>query len=217
MSQGQRKGRVGRVVGDKMQKTVVVAVEWVQRHRLYRKSVRRFTKFVAHDEQNDTSLGDLVRIVETRPLSKTKRWRVTEVLERREIPEIQPVEIDVRLEEGLRGTPTTDAGADVAAQVEKPVEEAAVAVAVAEAEEATAVAEAEEEPATAEAEEAPAAEAEGEPATAEAEEAPVAEAEGEPATAEAEEAPVAEAEEEATGEAESAERTDEEEEEEKKS
>jgi small subunit ribosomal protein S17 len=188
------------VVGDKMQKTVVVAVEWVQRHRLYRKSVRRFTKFVAHDEQNDTSLGDLVRIVETRPLSKTKRWRVTEVLERREIPEIQPVEIDVRLEEGLRGTPTTDAGADVAAQVEKPVEEAAVAVAVAEAEEATAVAEAEEEPATAEAEEAPAAEAEGEPAT-----------------AEAEEAPVAEAEEEATGEAESAERTDEEEEEEKKS
>jgi small subunit ribosomal protein S17 len=207
------------VVGDKMQKTVVVAVEWVQRHRLYRKSVRRFTKFVAHDEQNDTSLGDLVRIVETRPLSKTKRWRVTEVLERREIPEIQPVEIDVRLEEGLRGTPTTDAGADVAAQVEKPVEEAAVAVAVAEAEEATAVAEAEEEePATAEAEEAPAvAEAEEEPATAEAEEAPAAEAEGEPATAEAEEAPVAEAEEEATGEAESAERTDEEEEEEKKS
>lgn len=80
MVRGRRKVRVGRVVSDKMNKTVVVAVEWRQTHPLYSKSVKRITKFHAHDEDNTSKEGDVVTIVETRPLSKTKRWRVTQVV-----------------------------------------------------------------------------------------------------------------------------------------
>ena len=71
---------MGRVVSDRMDKTVVVAVEWRQRHPLYGKSVKRVTKFHAHDEENRCKMGDVVNIMETRPLSRTKRWRVTSVL-----------------------------------------------------------------------------------------------------------------------------------------
>ena len=71
---------MGRVVSDKMDKTVVVAVEWRQRHPLYGKSVKRVTRFHAHDEENRCRIGDVVNIMETRPLSRTKRWRVTDVL-----------------------------------------------------------------------------------------------------------------------------------------
>jgi small subunit ribosomal protein S17 len=80
MDRGRRKTRVGRVVSDKMDKTVVVAVEWRQAHPLYRKQVKRVTKFHVHDEENKSKIGDWVNIMETRPLSKTKRWRVTQVL-----------------------------------------------------------------------------------------------------------------------------------------
>lgn len=77
-----RKIRVGRVVSDKMDKTVVVAVETLVRHPLYQRTVRRTRKFKAHDEQNACRVGDRVRIMETRPLSKDKRWRVVEILKR---------------------------------------------------------------------------------------------------------------------------------------
>lgn len=77
-----RKIRVGRVVSDKMDKTVVVAVETLVRHPLYQRTVRQTRKFKAHDEQNACRVGDRVRIMETRPLSKDKRWRVVEILER---------------------------------------------------------------------------------------------------------------------------------------
>ncbi len=77
-----QKVRVGRVVSTKMEKTVVVTVERQRTHRLYKKAVRRKTRFKAHDESSVCTEGDLVRIQETRPLSKDKRWRVTEVLER---------------------------------------------------------------------------------------------------------------------------------------
>ena len=80
MDRGRRKTRTGRVVSDKMDKTVVVAVEWRQAHPLYRKQVKRVTKFHVHDEENRCRVGDWVNIMETRPLSKTKRWRVTQVL-----------------------------------------------------------------------------------------------------------------------------------------
>ncbi len=81
---GKRKTRVGRVVSDKMDKTVVVVVERMARHRLYHKVVKRSKKYKAHDEGNECHEGDLVRMEETRPLSKEKRWRVIEILERRE-------------------------------------------------------------------------------------------------------------------------------------
>jgi len=86
----RRKVREGRVVSDHMDKTVVVAVERRSQHRLYKKSMRHVTKFVAHDEANIYQVGDVVRIVETRPLSKTKRWRVIELLVRREVPDVSP-------------------------------------------------------------------------------------------------------------------------------
>lgn len=79
-----RKTRVGRVVSNKMDKTVVVAVETLVRHPLYQRTIRRTRKFKAHDEQNACRMGDRVRIMETRPLSKEKRWRVVEIIERSE-------------------------------------------------------------------------------------------------------------------------------------
>lgn len=77
---GKRKQKVGRVVSDKMNKTVVVAVDYLRPHPLYRKTVRKTNKFYAHDENNDCHVGDMVRIEETRPLSKQKRWRVLEII-----------------------------------------------------------------------------------------------------------------------------------------
>jgi small subunit ribosomal protein S17 len=78
----RQKEFVGRVSSSKMDKTVVVRVEKVRRHRLYHRNLRYHVKYYAHDEQNACGEGDLVRIVETRPLSKLKRWRVAEILER---------------------------------------------------------------------------------------------------------------------------------------
>ena len=91
-ARGRRKVRVGRVVSDKMDKTVVVAIERRVHHRLYGKSLRRVTKFKAHDEQNAYHVGDLVRIVETRPLSHTKRWRVQEMVSQGQVAEVSPSE-----------------------------------------------------------------------------------------------------------------------------
>jgi small subunit ribosomal protein S17 len=81
-TRGQRKVRQGRVVSDRMNKTVVVAVERKIAHPLYKKIIRKNKKLVAHDEQNECRLGDIVQVMETRPLSRTKHWRVTKVLER---------------------------------------------------------------------------------------------------------------------------------------
>ena len=78
---GRRQERRGVVVSDAMDKTIVVKVESVRAHQMYKKVIRRSVKFHAHDEQNEAHVGDRVRIVETRPLSKTKRWRLAEVLE----------------------------------------------------------------------------------------------------------------------------------------
>ncbi len=82
MERGIRKTRVGVVFSDKMDKTVVVAVERLVRHPLYKKFIKRTSKFKAHDEENRCSEGDKVKIMETRPLSKTKRWRVVEIVEK---------------------------------------------------------------------------------------------------------------------------------------
>ncbi len=79
---GQRKGRIGRVVSDVMDKTVVVEVRDSTAHSTYGKIVRRSKRLKAHDEDNEAGIGDTVRIAETRPLSKTKRWRIVEVVEK---------------------------------------------------------------------------------------------------------------------------------------
>ena len=77
-----RKERIGVVFSVKMDKTVTVAVKWKEKHPIYGKFVSKTKKFHAHDEKNDCHIGDTVRIMETRPLSKSKRWRVVEVMER---------------------------------------------------------------------------------------------------------------------------------------
>lgn len=79
---GQRRVKTGRVVSNKMEKTATVSIESVVQHRLYKKTIRRSKKYKAHDENNQCNIGDLVKIMETRPLSKDKRWRVVEVLEK---------------------------------------------------------------------------------------------------------------------------------------
>ena len=89
----KHKTRVGQVVSDKMDKTVVVAVETPKRHPLYKKTIKRSVKYKAHDENNQCQLGDTVRIIETRPLSRQKRWRVAEIITRKEVVKIKPAEI----------------------------------------------------------------------------------------------------------------------------
>ena len=82
MERNLRKTRVGKVVSNKMQKTIVVAIEDHVKHPLYGKIVKRTYKLKAHDENNDCRIGDTVRVMETRPLSKDKRWRLVEIIER---------------------------------------------------------------------------------------------------------------------------------------
>ena len=79
---GMRKTRVGVVVSDKMDKTITIAVKYRVRHPLYGKIMNRTTKIKAHDEKNECGIGDTVRIMETRPLSRDKRWRVVEIIEK---------------------------------------------------------------------------------------------------------------------------------------
>lgn len=77
-----RKERIGVVFSNKMDKTITVAVKWKEKHPMYGKFVSKTKKYHAHDEKNDCNIGDTVRIMETRPLSKTKRWRLVEIIER---------------------------------------------------------------------------------------------------------------------------------------
>ena len=82
MERNLRKTRTGKVISDKMQKTITVAVENHVKHPLYNKIVKRTYKLKAHDENNDAKVGDIVKVVETRPLSKDKRWRLVEIVEK---------------------------------------------------------------------------------------------------------------------------------------
>jgi small subunit ribosomal protein S17 len=89
----KRKTRLGKVISDKMDKTVVVAVDTPRRHPLYKKTIRRVVKYYAHDEKKESKLGDTVKIEETRPISRLKRWRVVEIVTKGEVAEIKPEEI----------------------------------------------------------------------------------------------------------------------------
>jgi len=91
--EGKRKIRVGRVASNKMDKTVVVMVETPKRHPLYKKTLKRVVRYKVHDEKNECGLGDIVKIVETRPLSKQKRWRVAEIVTKGEVADIKPEDI----------------------------------------------------------------------------------------------------------------------------
>jgi small subunit ribosomal protein S17 len=89
----KRKTRVGKVIGDKMDKTVIVAVNTPWRHPIYKKTVRRIVKYYVHDEKKQSKTGDTVMIIETRPISRLKRWRIAEVMIKAEVADIKPSEI----------------------------------------------------------------------------------------------------------------------------
>ena len=94
MARTMRKVRVGSVVRTSREKTATVEMVWKQRHRLYRKQMRRVARFQVHDPENQCKLGDLVRIEETRPISKTKHWRILEILQRRQVADVAPIELE---------------------------------------------------------------------------------------------------------------------------
>ena len=94
VTRASRKVRTGSVVRVKQDKTAIVEMVWKQRHRLYRKQVRRVARFYAHDPENQCQIGDLVRIEETRPISKTKHWRLLEILQRRQVADVRPIELE---------------------------------------------------------------------------------------------------------------------------
>lgn len=94
MAKVMRKVRVGSVVGTRMDKTAVVELVWKQRHRVYRKQMRRVTRFYVHDPEEQCQIGDMVRIQETRPISRTKHWRLLNILSRREVVDIRPIELE---------------------------------------------------------------------------------------------------------------------------
>ena len=101
-----RKQRTGTVLNDTIEESVVVGVTWLQRDRIYKKARRKQTKFVVHDEQNSATVGDRVLIEESRPISRSKRWRLVEILKKIDVAEVQPSDIDS--EAVLSGTAETD-------------------------------------------------------------------------------------------------------------
>jgi small subunit ribosomal protein S17 len=122
--------QTGTVVGNKMDKTVVVQIDRKKRHRLYGKTIRVTRRYKAHDEKNECNLGDVVTIAETRPLSREKRWRVVEIVQRGDVAEVAPREIGAHIIEETRAAAAAEAAraeTEVAAVPAPPVEEAALA------------------------------------------------------------------------------------------
>jgi small subunit ribosomal protein S17 len=129
---GGRKIREGTVVSDKMEKTVVVMVASNIRHPLYKKTIRRNRHYTVHDENGAAHMGDRVRIVESSPVSKTKRWRLVEVLRQVDLPDLAPEDIDLELigeaKQEAAAPEAVEAAAAPAADTAEPVAEAAAPV-----------------------------------------------------------------------------------------
>jgi small subunit ribosomal protein S17 len=121
-----KKTKVGQVLSNKMDKTVVVVVESHRHHPIYKKNVRKLLKYLAHDEKGECSYGDTVRIVETRPLSRLKRWRVSEIISKGAVIEVKPEEIEPKLvtEEEKPAEAVAPVEAAAAPEAQKPAEEA---------------------------------------------------------------------------------------------
>jgi len=153
-----RKVRVGAVVRTNQDKTAIVEMVWKQRHRLYRKQMRRIARFYVHDEQNQCRLGDTVRIEETRRISKNKHWRLMEILERKQVADVKPIDLETDVSQEITQPRILAAEARAEAAAQEPEDDAAEEEVI--AEEAVA----EEEPETEAPEEEPEAETEEEEA-----------------------------------------------------
>ena len=161
-AQVNRKARIGTVVSDKNDQTIIVVVERTSRQRLYRKVVRRTKRYPVHDPENAATVGDFVRIEECRPISKTKRWRLAEVLTERDVAEVAPESIGTVLVDEMQRTAARAASeAEAASSPEEPSTEPPIEDATP-ADEAASEATAEPEPAELESTEAESAEPESE-------------------------------------------------------
>ena len=116
-----RKVRTGSVVRVSMDRTAVVEMVWKQRSRLYRKQVRRLARFMVHDPENKCLVGDTVRIEETRPISKSKHWRLMEILSRREVAEVRPIELEA---DAITTVSVEDSEGTEETAAEQPVDQA---------------------------------------------------------------------------------------------
>lgn len=103
MAKQMRKVRIGSVVGTRMGKTAVVEMVWKQRHPIYQKQMRRVARFYVHDPESQCQIGDTVRIQETRPISKTKHWRLLQILQRRQVADVRPIELESDVEPVMTG------------------------------------------------------------------------------------------------------------------
>lgn len=128
--------QTGTVVSTKMDKTVVVRIDRSKRHRLYRKTIHTSERYKAHDENNECNLGDIVRIAETRPLSRDKRWRVVDIIQKGDVAEVAPTEVGTSQLSELQETQAAEA----ARRAEQERAEAAARAAAKEAEDAAAAA-----------------------------------------------------------------------------
>ncbi len=109
MAKEMRKVRVGSVVRTKMDKTAVVEMVWKQRHTLYSKQMRRVARFYVHDPESQCTIGDTVRIEETRPISKTKHWRLLEILQHKQVAEVAPIELETDITPVMTGEALAEA------------------------------------------------------------------------------------------------------------
>ena len=109
MARQMRKVRVGAVVRTQMDKTAIVEMVWKQRHTLYSKQMRRVARFYVHDPESQCQIGDTVRIEETRPISKTKHWRLLEILQHRQLAEVRPIELETEITPVMTGAALSEA------------------------------------------------------------------------------------------------------------
>jgi len=116
----KRKIRLGRVLSRKMDKTAVVVVETSRHHPMYKKTMKKMTRYKVHDEKNECAPGDIVRLVETRPLSKEKHWRVAEIVTKAEVIEVRPEELEIEPE--IVGTKPDEAEVEAEAEFKPEAE-----------------------------------------------------------------------------------------------
>ena len=126
MARSMRKVRVGAVVRTNQDKTAIVEMVWKQRHRIYRKQMRRVARFYVHDPENQCRLGDTVRVEETRRISKNKHWRLIEILERRQVADVRPMDLETDVGQDITQPRVAAAEARAASNNEVSEEEAMV-------------------------------------------------------------------------------------------
>ena len=127
MARSMRKVRVGAVVRTNQDKTAIVEMVWKQRHRIYRKQMRRVARFYVHDPENQCRLGDTVRVEETRRISKNKHWRLLEILERRQVADVRPIDLETDVGQDITQPRVAAAEARAASVNEASDEETMVA------------------------------------------------------------------------------------------